>query len=406
VCGWQNWWSADEVGASGLGTPHFVFARRDAKRVYALESSHAHCTMMFAYNAAGQSIPPLFLFMGKEASEDLLDGASPGAGLQLNDSAWMTEDVFYQWLQFFTARIAPARPALLIVDNHTSRFSSRIVDYCRAQQLEMLLLPANATHLMQPGDVAVHAPLKKFLAAEAAAWQNQHPCEQLTRRYYARLITNAAQRAFSPANVVAGYAATGIYPTCPERVHKALLPPAPPPPPPMRPLSELLALPTRSAAAPSTVPLRKRRRMPVGACILTSDVMQKHFTEKDAAQKAEETAKAERAAARKRKAEEKAARAAASAASRAAAAAATAASAAAAATAAAIAVVVDDAPPPAKRRRKAQAEVAASSSTPAGALPAAQPAVVRPPVAVAPRGEGKRAVAPSARVRAAMDTSS
>ena len=30
--------------------------------------------------------------------------------------------------------------------------------------------------------------------------------------------------------------------------------------------------------------------MPVGACILTSDVMQKHFTEKDAAQKAEETA--------------------------------------------------------------------------------------------------------------------
>jgi hypothetical protein len=271
----KNTWSADEVGISGLGTSDVVVASRLAKRVYQKQTAKDHCTMMASYSTTGACIPPLFLFQGKRIGQGLLEGAPPGSGVQVNESAWMTEELFYQWLQFFADSIPPTRPALLIVDNHESRFSLRIIERCMEHRITLLLLPPNTTHLMQVGDVAVHAPFKKALKNQVGVFLHEHPRTTITKYYYTRIIAPAYSASFSPTNIQSGYAATGIHPFSPSKVQNHLPSAAPALSAPILPLTEILTLPGSIQEKPST-PRKKRAGMPATR-ILTSTVMQEYF---------------------------------------------------------------------------------------------------------------------------------
>jgi hypothetical protein len=255
---------------------------------------------MGCYCATGACIPPLFLFQGKRLYQSLLEGAPPGSGLQVNESGWMTEELFYQWLEFFSTSIPPARPALLIVDNHESRFSLRIIERCIEQQIILLLLPPNATHIMQVGDVAVHAPFKRAIRNQVGVFLHQHPRISISKYHYAQIIAPAYAAAFSPSNIQSGYAATGIYPFSPDKV-KNHLPSSlsPSPSSSMMPLSEILSIPGQIQEKPST-PRKKRAGMPATR-ILTSTQMQTFFQEQKQAEEEKETQKLEKKRVREEK---------------------------------------------------------------------------------------------------------
>jgi hypothetical protein len=193
----------------------------------------------------------------------------------------MNEDLFYQWLQFFASAIPSTRPAMLIVDNHESRFSLRIIEYCREQQIIILLLPPNATHLMQVGDVSIHAPFKKQLREQTGIFLHEHPRTSITKYHYARIIASAYIKSFTPSNIISGYEATGIHPYNPEKVKSHLtkhqssstIDPSVE----RIPLSEILTIPGQLNTPPSS-PMKKPRRpgMPFTR-ILTSDQMKTYF---------------------------------------------------------------------------------------------------------------------------------
>jgi hypothetical protein len=301
----KNTWSADEVGISGLGTSDVVVASRYARRVYQQQTTKDHCTLMACYCTTGACIPPLFLFKGKRVGQGILEGAPPGSGVQVNESAWMTEELFYQWLQFFADSIPPARPALLIVDNHESRFSLRIIERCVAQQITLLLLPPNATHLLQVGDVAVHAPFKKALRNQVGVFLHEHPRTTITKYHYTQIIAPAYTLSFSAANIQAGYKATGIYPFAPSKVQNRLPSFVPSTSTPIIPLAEILSIPGQIQQKPST-PRKKRAGMPATR-ILTSVVMQDYFEQQQRVEKEKMQQKEERKRKRASKKEEKAA---------------------------------------------------------------------------------------------------
>ena len=54
---------------------------------------------------------------------------------------------------------------MLILDGHTSYISTAAIEFCISQNIILLCLPAHTTHLLQPLDVGVFAPL-------ATAYQN------------------------------------------------------------------------------------------------------------------------------------------------------------------------------------------------------------------------------------------
>lgn len=68
-------------------------------------------------SAAGQYIPPMFIF-SKKRMKEVLNG-SINSSHQCSKSGWMTEKLFPEWLKHFRnfVKTTPDDPVMLIVDN-------------------------------------------------------------------------------------------------------------------------------------------------------------------------------------------------------------------------------------------------------------------------------------------------
>ena len=75
---------------------------------------------------------------------------------------WFNEKTFLQWLNkvFVKHTKHLPRPVVLIGDNSGCHFTQKVLDVCRAERIKLIPLVPNATHIIQPLDVAVFRPLK------------------------------------------------------------------------------------------------------------------------------------------------------------------------------------------------------------------------------------------------------
>nr|CAI5855880.1 unnamed protein product [Callosobruchus analis] len=73
------------------------------KQVGALTTAErgALVTVVTCMNAAGGSIPPLFVFRRKNVKAEILDGASPGSIADCDPSGWIQSHIFTRWFQHF-----------------------------------------------------------------------------------------------------------------------------------------------------------------------------------------------------------------------------------------------------------------------------------------------------------------
>ena len=61
---------------------------------------------------------------------------------------YMDSDLSVQWLEeVFIPNCGRSRPVLLIMDNLGAHMTPRAIDLARANQIELLCLPAHWTHL-------------------------------------------------------------------------------------------------------------------------------------------------------------------------------------------------------------------------------------------------------------------
>jgi hypothetical protein len=123
----------------------------------------SHVSMLFTINAAGNSLPPLYIFMGERMQTDLLAHAPPGSSCRFNkESAYMNKEIFLEWFRdIFLVKISASRPQLLICDGHESHFSLELVELARANKIEIVLLPSHTSHVLQPLDKSVFSAFKK-----------------------------------------------------------------------------------------------------------------------------------------------------------------------------------------------------------------------------------------------------
>jgi hypothetical protein len=117
-----------------------------------------HLSVVACVSAAGYAVPPLFVLPGQRVSRTSFDGCAIGAaGVITAAKGFVNGKIFELWIGHFADNVpAPiARPLLLICDGCSSRLSSAVLARCEQRQVMLQVLPPNATHLLQPLDVAV-----------------------------------------------------------------------------------------------------------------------------------------------------------------------------------------------------------------------------------------------------------
>ena len=118
-------------------------------------------TLLFCVSAAGEKMPPFYLFQGKYVVDGLLQGAPPDSLIGVSENGWMDSDHFFAWLTRFVAHIDKTRKdarALLVVDGHRSRIQLVAAEYAKQHNVDLLIFPSHTTHLLQPLDVACFKP--------------------------------------------------------------------------------------------------------------------------------------------------------------------------------------------------------------------------------------------------------
>ena len=94
-----------------------------------------------------------------------MEGGPAGALYGISESGWMDLANFLSWfVKLFVpavSHLTATGPVFLFFDGHYSHISIELIKQARDHNIRLLCLPPNTTHLLQPLDVGLFAPLKK-----------------------------------------------------------------------------------------------------------------------------------------------------------------------------------------------------------------------------------------------------
>jgi len=101
---------------------------------------------------------------------------------------------------------------VLYVDGHSSHCTLPVVKFCRENNIELISLYPNATHIIQPLDVALFRPLKAAYAKEVRKYRIDNNIVDFKKWMFAPVLKKALEAIDFKTIVQNGFRAAGLYP--------------------------------------------------------------------------------------------------------------------------------------------------------------------------------------------------
>ncbi|GBP12707.1 hypothetical protein EVAR_10346_1 [Eumeta japonica] len=138
-------WNMDETGVTTVQKPNKIVGACGQKQVGAITSAERGTlvTLACAAKAAGNFIPPMFIFPRLRYSEMFIHGGPPDCIRADNFSEWMTEKYFFIFKDHFIKYVKSTKedPALVLLDNHSSHVNIAVVEKVKENNVIMLSSP-------------------------------------------------------------------------------------------------------------------------------------------------------------------------------------------------------------------------------------------------------------------------
>ena len=168
-----------------------VIVNRGQKRVERKRAGKGlkHISFMSCVNAAGQALPPTFIFAGKRVVKNILSPDAPeGSAFILTENGYMDSAGYVAYTKLLLSQI-PERPLILITDGHKTRDAATL--QCAMDDVHVFQLHSHSTHLTQPLDVSVYPVFKRSWSAvfDNYCMQQKNLCNGVDRATVTKLIT-------------------------------------------------------------------------------------------------------------------------------------------------------------------------------------------------------------------------
>ena len=187
-----------------------------------------HFTAMCAVNYFGNSPPPMIILKGLVrippelipiTAQGLVIIASSPSGWETRDTFLYWSICFINWLSTFRETLDPAiknGKAVVILDGHNSRENPMALVLLMARNIDVIVIPAHTSHILQVFDVSISSPLKSYFSEELRKMlkeidENQPTAPQLRRAIIMSFIKSWSSAA-SSRNAINGFRKTGILP--------------------------------------------------------------------------------------------------------------------------------------------------------------------------------------------------
>lgn len=193
-----------------------VLALKGSRRVHLVSQEHAeNVTIVACVNALGNTIPPMIIYKGVRQKPTFLDNLPTGSTVSMSPKGSMTTELFCKWLDHFV-KYKPAGKVMLIFDGAACHLDITIAAKAEENDIELLCLPSNTTHELQPLDKAVFRSFEHSWDEELLQYWNQNPDRRLTKNRFAAVFTPVWEKCMTVANITSGFRSTGIYPFNPN----------------------------------------------------------------------------------------------------------------------------------------------------------------------------------------------
>ena len=226
-------WNCDETAFCTSVSATKLVVRKSTKMVHEVGggSGREYTTVHCAGSGSGERLPPFILYKGKNLYQRWMEGGPPAAAVHgISESGWMDGANFLSW---FTKLFLPAvpyltetAPVLLFLDGHHSHISLELIRRARGNNILLLCLPPNTTHLLQPPDVGVFAPMKSAWRAILKRYKLETKGQQVGKEVFPSLIAKLWDMSVTPQQCKGGFRGAGLVPFSCEHVLQKLAPSA------------------------------------------------------------------------------------------------------------------------------------------------------------------------------------
>lgn len=196
-----------------------ALAEKGSKSVYNLANSNEkECiTTLVTANADGEMAPPMLMFAYERLPKKLIKTVPESWGIGKSENGWMTSESFYEYVAnvfqpFLQDKNIPL-PVLLFVDGHKSHLTLNISRFCSQNNIVLISLPPNSTHILQPMDVGVFHPLKTRWRDKISEWRLTNFNKNFGKENFAPVLEQVLDETFQDPNICKNsFRKCGLYP--------------------------------------------------------------------------------------------------------------------------------------------------------------------------------------------------
>ena len=221
--------NGDESGFPLYAKQNRVLAPKGARNVYQVVTNNkVQITVMAAFNAFGEYVPPLILFPGERLRDVGLSGF-PEASYATTKNGWMDTETFVAYLGTlvnFAMENDIQFPILFFVDGHSTHVSLPAAEFCRKNRVILYCLLPNATHVLQACDIGLFGPMKKAWQQTVKNWQVKNLGVALSKKEFPGLLKETWRKTATFENAAHGFRKAGLFPLSPEGVDLTKLAPS------------------------------------------------------------------------------------------------------------------------------------------------------------------------------------
>ena len=219
----ENVYNMDETGVmlSMLGSVKVLIGKNDLRDYRGAGVKRTMVTTIECISGDGSSLLPLIIWPASTHRSNWTTYPTPGWHYAHSENGYNDSKISLEWLTrvFDPQTKGPAnqRPRVLICDGFGTHETLEILEFCFANNILLCRLPSHTSHKLQPCDVGVFAPLKTAYRDEVEQLY-RGGLDTVGKEYFISLYKPARERSLTKRNIMAGWAATGLFPFNPERV--------------------------------------------------------------------------------------------------------------------------------------------------------------------------------------------
>lgn len=209
-------WNMDETGFPTVPCHvQKLLAETGSKHVGCMSSAErgTNVSCALAVNAAGQCIPPFFIFPRANMQSIFMATAQSSSAGEANASGYMQQAEFYKFMVHFVkySHASKDKPTLLLLDNHTSHLSIAAIDKAIEFNITMLTFPPHCTHKMQPLDRGVIGPVKARYVAKHDSWMKANGGKTFELYHVPSIVEACLDECATAANIKSAFKRTGVF---------------------------------------------------------------------------------------------------------------------------------------------------------------------------------------------------